>query len=69
MKLRALSLCVFACTACGFDIDDFFDQLIEFLLGIVRIAPVLAEQALQRFIGEHAAVEDRLHDRIVQRLP
>ena len=27
MKLRALSLCVFACTACGFDIDDFFDQL------------------------------------------
>src|SRR5882672_8250308 len=27
MKLRALSLCVFACTACGFDIDDFFDQV------------------------------------------
>jgi len=27
MKLRALSLCVFACTACGFNIDDFFDQL------------------------------------------
>ena len=27
MKLRALSLCVFACTACGFDIDFFFDQL------------------------------------------
>jgi hypothetical protein len=27
MKLRALSLCVFACTACAFDIDDFFDQL------------------------------------------
>lgn len=27
MKLRALSLCIFACTACGFDIDDFFDQL------------------------------------------
>src|SRR6201982_442422 len=27
MKLHALSLCVFACTACGFDIDDFFDRL------------------------------------------
>jgi hypothetical protein len=27
MKLSALSLCVFACTACAFDIDDFFDQL------------------------------------------
>jgi hypothetical protein len=27
MKLRAFSLCVFACTACAFDIDDFLDQL------------------------------------------
>ncbi len=27
MKLRALSLCVFACTACGFDVDDFLDRL------------------------------------------
>src|SRR2546427_6770658 len=27
MKLRVLSLCAFACTACAFDIDDFFDQL------------------------------------------
>src|SRR5256712_12696680 len=27
MKLRAFSLCVFACTACAFDIDDFFDRL------------------------------------------
>src|SRR6266566_9139255 len=27
MKLRALSLCAFACTACAFDIDDFFDRL------------------------------------------
>jgi hypothetical protein len=27
MKLRVLSLCVFACTACAFDIDDVFDQL------------------------------------------
>src|SRR6266536_6498870 len=27
MKLRALSLCVFACTACAFDNDDFFDQV------------------------------------------
>src|SRR5436309_12221072 len=27
MKLRALSLCVFACTACAFDTDDFFDRL------------------------------------------
>jgi hypothetical protein len=26
MKLRVLSLCVFACTACAFDIDDFFDR-------------------------------------------
>ena len=27
MKLHAFSLCVFACTACAFDIDDVFDQL------------------------------------------
>jgi hypothetical protein len=27
MKLRALSLCIFACTACAFDIDDFLDRL------------------------------------------
>jgi hypothetical protein len=27
MKLRALSLCVFACTAYAFDIDDFIDRL------------------------------------------
>jgi hypothetical protein len=27
MKLRAVSLCVFACTACAFDADDFLDRL------------------------------------------
>src|SRR5919108_6668488 len=27
MKLRALSLCVFACTACAFDVDEFLDRL------------------------------------------
>src|SRR5713101_6734737 len=27
MKLCAVSLCVFACTACAFDVDDFFDRL------------------------------------------
>src|SRR5919197_1715097 len=27
MKLRVLSLCLFACTACAFDIDDVFDRL------------------------------------------
>src|SRR5207247_10250121 len=27
MKLHALSLCVFACTACAFDVDDFLDRL------------------------------------------
>src|SRR5581483_10583413 len=27
MKLRVLSLCIFACTAWAFDSDDFFDQL------------------------------------------
>src|ERR1051326_5533257 len=27
MKLHAFSLCVFACTACAFHIDDFFDRL------------------------------------------
>src|SRR4029450_1551481 len=27
MKLRTLSLCLFACTACAFDVDDFFDRL------------------------------------------
>ena len=27
MKVHVFSLCVFACTACAFDIDDFFDRL------------------------------------------
>src|SRR6266511_2596661 len=27
MKLHTFSLCLFACTACAFDVDDFFDQL------------------------------------------
>jgi hypothetical protein len=27
MKLHAISLCVFACTACAFDVDEFLDQL------------------------------------------
>src|SRR4030095_13102040 len=27
MKLRAVSLCVFACTAYAFDVDDFLDRL------------------------------------------
>jgi hypothetical protein len=27
MKLHAISLCVFACTACAFDVDDFLDRL------------------------------------------
>jgi hypothetical protein len=27
MKLGAVSLCVFACTACAFDVDDLFDRL------------------------------------------
>src|SRR6266705_3131815 len=27
MKLHAFSLCLFACTACAFDIDDAFDRL------------------------------------------
>ncbi len=27
MKLHTISLCVFACTACAFDIDDALDRL------------------------------------------
>ena len=27
MKLHAFSLCVFACTACAFDVDELIDQL------------------------------------------
>src|SRR5881409_420765 len=27
MKLHTFSLCLFACTACAFDVDDFLDQL------------------------------------------
>src|SRR5438067_8456880 len=27
MKLHAFSLCVFACTACAFDVDDFLERL------------------------------------------
>src|SRR2546423_15590754 len=27
MKLHTFSLCLFACTACAFDIDDFLDRL------------------------------------------
>src|SRR6266700_3433743 len=27
MKLHTFSLCLFACTACAFDVDDFLDRL------------------------------------------
>src|SRR5215217_6186736 len=27
MKLHAISLCMLACTACAFDVDDFLDRL------------------------------------------
>ena len=27
MKLHAFSLCMLACTACAFDVDDFLDRL------------------------------------------
>ena len=50
-------------------IDDVLNQLLELrarvcLIGIGRIA----KQALQRFLGQHTAVEQRVHDRVVQRL-
>ena len=38
MKLRVLSLCVFACAACAFDIDDVFDQL-DTALNVVLAKP------------------------------
>jgi hypothetical protein len=36
--------------------DDLLDQRIEPLFRIFRCLPVLAEQPLQHFIGQHAAV-------------
>src|SRR6266508_4546722 len=50
-------------------LDDLLDQLIELLLGVLGIPPVLTEQPFERFLRQHAAVEDRFHDRVVQRLP
>ena len=50
-------------------LDDLLDQRVEPLLRVIGVAPVLAEHALERLLGEHPAVEDRLQDRVVQRLP
>ena len=50
-------------------LDDLLDQRVEPLLRVLRVAPVLPEQPLQRLVREHPAVEDRLHDGVVQRLP
>ena len=49
-------------------LDDPLDELVETLFGVLGLLPVLAEQLLERLVREHAAVEDRLQDGIVQRL-
>ena len=41
---------------------------LEPLLRVVGLLPVLAEQLLERLVGQHAAVEQRFEDRVVQRL-
>ena len=49
-------------------LDDPLDQLVEPLLRIVGLLPVLAEQLLERLVGEQPAVQDRFEDGVVQRL-
>ena len=50
-------------------IDDVLDQLLELRSG-VRLIGVgrIAEQTLDRFLGQHPAVEQGVHDGVVQRL-
>ena len=50
-------------------LDDLLDQLLELRSRVVLIAVGrIAEQPLDRFLRQHAAVEQRIEDRIVQRL-
>ena len=50
-------------------LDDLLDQRVEPLLRVFGVAPVLPEQPLERLVRHHPAVEDRLQDGVVQRLP
>ena len=47
-------------------LDDLLDQLLEPLLRC--LVAVLAEQLLQPLVGQHAAAQQRVEDRVVQRL-
>ena len=50
-------------------LDDLLDQLFELRSGIRLIAVRrVAEELLNRFLRQHAAVEERVEDRVVQRL-
>ena len=53
----------------GHAIDDLLDQLLELRsrLGLIGVGGI-AEQPLDRFLRQHAAVEQRIENRVVQRL-
>ena len=50
-------------------VDDLLDQVLELLRAPVLVAVGrLAEQTVQRLVGQHAAAEERVEDGVVQRL-
>ena len=49
-------------------LDDPVDELVEALFRVVAILPALAEHLLERLVGQETAVQQRLEDRVVQRL-
>ena len=49
-------------------LDDLVDELVEARFRVVAILPALAEHLLERLVGQETAVQQRLEDRVVQRL-
>ena len=49
-------------------LDDLVDELVEPRFRVVAILPALAEHPLERLVGQETAVQQRLEDRVVQRL-
>ena len=50
-------------------LDDLLDQLLELIAHVLLVAfGLVAEHLFEHILGEHAAVEQRFEDRVVQRL-
>jgi hypothetical protein len=50
-------------------LDDLLDEILELLAcGLLVAVRGLAQQSLQRLVRQHAAAEERLQNRVMQRL-